>query len=140
VTDTQASQRHADGHDGALEGSGAAVECQTATECQRAAVEPVSALYRALSERELQADVVHGLRQRGFIVWTVPDMRMTTAGLPDVIAVHPDRAPLLMWELKTERGRVRPEQVKALRHLDKIPGIDARVVRPSDWAKLKESI
>lgn len=98
------------------------------------------ALLGRLSEREFQADVVHGLRQRGFIVWTVPDMRMTTAGLPDLIAVHPDRAPLLMWELKTERGRVRPEQVRALAHLDRIPGIDARIVRPADWLRLKETV
>lgn len=99
-----------------------------------------SALYDAMSEREFQKHVVDGLKQRGFIVWVVPNMRMTVAGLPDVIAVHPDRAPLLMWELKTQKGRIRPAQKAALACLMKIPGIDARIVRPSDWPTLSEEV
>lgn len=99
------------------------------------APEPAAAPFLALSERAFQAIVVAGLKQRGYIVWTVPDMRKTTRGLPDVIAVHPTRVPrrVLMWELKTQTGRVRPEQKVALAALADVYGVDARVIRPADW-------
>ena len=41
-------------------------------------------------------------------------------------------ADLLMWELKSERGKVAVEQAEWLRLLRKVPGVDARVVRPDN--------
>jgi len=96
----------------------------------------------SLTERQFQRMVVDGLKQRGYLVWVVPDMRKTLAGLPDVIAVHPTRAPrrVLFWELKTQTGRVRPGQKIALAAMDGIPGVDARVLRPADWPAVVEEI
>lgn len=96
----------------------------------------------SLSEREFQRHVVDGLKQRGFLVWTIPDMRKTTAGLPDIIAVHPTRVPrrVLFWELKTATGRVRPEQRRALAALSDVYGVDARVIRPADWLAESETL
>ena len=96
----------------------------------------------ALPERVFQAHVVRALRDRGWIVWTVPNMTMTTRGLPDVIAVHPTAVPrrVLFYELKSQTGRVRPEQKVALAALGDVPGIDARIVRPSDWHALSEEV
>jgi hypothetical protein len=94
----------------------------------------------SLTERQFQAMLVEGLRQRGWTVWTVPNMRLTTAGLPDVLAIHPGWDLLLAWELKTESGRVTPAQRESLRILDRIPGIYARVVRPSQWPGLRDWI
>jgi hypothetical protein len=96
----------------------------------------------SLTEKQFQRTVVEGLKQRGYLVWIVPDMRKTLAGLPDVIAVHPTRVPrrVLFYELKTMRGRVRPEQTQAITALSDVYGVDARVVRPIDWPGILEEL
>lgn len=92
------------------------------------------ALLATMPEREFQRHVVAALRRRGWTVWVVPNMRLTTAGLPDVVAWHPNQpGRLLAWELKSQTGRVKPSQRAALAHLATIPGVDARIVRPADW-------
>lgn len=114
-------------------------ERRSAVSGQKTGSEAMEAL-SALSERAFQAMVVAGLRERGWLVWVVPNMRMTAAGLPDVVAVHPDRDVCLFWELKTQRGRVRPAQTVALAALARVPGIDARILRPTDWAELSREV
>ena len=98
----------------------------------------------SMSEKAFQAMVVAGLRQRGYAVWTVPDMRRTTAGLPDIVALGPvnqrGHMRLLMWELKSQRGRVRPEQRNVIAWLQLVKGVDARVVRPRDWQALSAAL
>ncbi len=56
------------------------------------------------------------------------------AGFPDLCMVRDHE--LLMWELKSERGKIAVEQAEWLRLLRAVPGVDARVVRPCDidWA------
>lgn len=102
----------------------------------------VSPALMALSERQFQAMLVAGLRERGWTVWVVPNMKLTTAGLPDVLAWHPSRPGVLhAWELKRERDyRVTPAQRAALAHLETVPGIDARIVRPSQWEALRDGM
>lgn len=51
------------------------------------------------------------------------------AGFPDLVMVRGRE--LLFWELKSERGKVATEQSEWLRWLGKVPGVDARVVRPA---------
>lgn len=103
---------------------------------------PITALLlSALSEKEFQRQVVSGLRQRGWIVWTVPNMRLTTAGLPDILAIHADRPTLIAWELKREKNsRTSPIQKAVLTVLSGVPGVDARIVKPSDWAELSREV
>ena len=102
----------------------------------------VSPALLALSERAFQAHVVGSLKARGYLVWTIPDMRKTLAGLPDIIAVHPTRVPrrVHFWELKRVTGKVRPEQEIALAALGDIYGVDARVIRPTNWAATLEDL
>jgi hypothetical protein len=95
-----------------------------------------------LSEREFQALVRGALESRGFVVWVVPMMKLTTAGLPDILAWHP-RLPgvLLALELKREKDfRVTPKQLAALAHLETVEGVLARIVRPSEWPGLRDAI
>lgn len=102
----------------------------------------LSVVLGSMSEKQFQRYVVDGLKQRGYLVWVVPDMRRTAGGLPDIIAVHAaklDRR-VLFWELKTQTGRVRPAQRVALAALQGIPGVDARIVRPGDWAAVSEGL
>lgn len=94
-----------------------------------------------MSERRFQALIVSALRARGFVVWIVPNMRMTTAGLPDLVCWHPNVPGLILfWEIKTPAGRVTASQRRALDHLRTVAGADARVVRPADWPRLRDAL
>jgi hypothetical protein len=117
-----------------LEGVRSDVMPRNASECH-------PALLR-LSEREFQRIVRAGLEGRGFVCWVVPNMKLTRAGLPDIQAWHP-RLPglLLALELKRERdARITPAQTAALAHLETVPGIDARILRPSGWERLRDAL
>ncbi|HEX6786974.1 MAG TPA: hypothetical protein VF076_07235 [Acidimicrobiales bacterium] len=93
----------------------------------------IDEVWGAMSERELLRHAREGLDDRGFVVWHVVDSRLLAAGLPDVIAYAPSLPGLLLlWELKTGRGRLRAAQTRALAHLRSVPGVDARIVRPAD--------
>ena len=102
----------------------------------------VSAAYGALTERQFQASVRGTLEQIGYTVWTVPNMKLTTAGLPDILAYHPGRpGVLLAWELKRQqRYTVTAKQRAALAHLATVPGVDARIVRPAEWPALRDEL
>ncbi len=108
---------------------------------------PADAILATMSERDFQRHVVGTLRDCSYAVWVVPDMRKTRAGLPDIVALGPVAGPrsgplrLLFWELKSQRGRVRPEQRNVIEYLQMVAGdIDARIVRPADWVALRDEI
>lgn len=95
----------------------------------------------ALSEAQFQRIVRAELDRRGFVVWVFPIMKRTMAGVPDLTFWHPARpGHLYAWELKREQGRIRPEQAVAIAHLATVPGIDARIVRPSQWPALRDEL
>ena len=63
--------------------------------------------------------------------WTTPTQGNSAKGFPDIVAVRPPR--VLWLELKTERGRVSPEQDDWLERL-RTSGQEAYVIRlPRDW-------
>ncbi|WP_051914002.1 VRR-NUC domain-containing protein [Thermorudis peleae] len=57
------------------------------------------------------------------------------AGFPDLVLAKPGR-PLILTELKTERGKLSPAQEAWLAVLQQVPGIIVRVWRPSDWDEI----
>lgn len=95
-----------------------------------------------MTEARFQAIVRAYLRHRGYTVWVFPIMKRTMAGVPDLTFWHPFRPGVLhCWELKRERRYVvSPAQAHALEHLATVPGIDARIVRPSDWPRLRDAL
>lgn len=76
-----------------------------------------------ITEAELQSTVVSFAKRTGWAHWHVPDARMQVghrlvgaaqaAGLPDLLLVHRVHG-FVFAELKTETGKLRPAQVKAL--------------------------
>jgi acetyl esterase/lipase len=63
--------------------------------------------------------------------WTTPTQGSSAKGFPDIVAVRPPR--VLWLELKTERGRVSPEQTDWLERL-RASGQEVHVIRlPRDW-------
>ena len=114
----------------------------------RALSESRAVYLASISEADFQQSVVEFLEFMGYIVWHARDSRrQKLSGLVDLIAVscrdpiagRPSRK-LLMWELKTQRGRLSAAQVVALRLLARVPGVDARCLRPAEWDALAERI
>jgi hypothetical protein len=84
-----------------------------------------------MSEVTLQARVVAHARTLGWLVYHTYDSRRSQPGFPDLVLVHETQGRLLYRELKTQRGRIRPEQLAWLRALGRA-GQDAAVWRPLD--------
>ena len=59
------------------------------------------------------------------------------AGWPDLTLLGHGRA--LFVELKSEKGRLRPEQLEVIALL-RAAGLDARIWRPSDWASIEATL
>lgn len=82
------------------------------------------------SERDWQATVLQYAALRGWRAYHNPDSRRSTAGFPDLVLVR--RPHVVFAELKSDTGRLRPEQVTWLDEL-RACGVTAVVWRPSDW-------
>ncbi|MCR6706570.1 MAG: VRR-NUC domain-containing protein [Cellulomonas sp.] len=85
-----------------------------------------------MTESALQAQILTAARTTGWLAYHTHDSRRSRPGFPDLVLVHDRRGLVLFRELKTERGRVRPEQREWLSALA-AAGADAGVWRPSDW-------
>lgn len=83
-------------------------------------------------ERDFQATVVDLAVLKGWRAWHDNDSRRNAAGLPDLILLRPPR--LLFVELKTERGRIQPEQQQWIDELGRCPGVEVHLWRPGDWS------
>ncbi len=93
-----------------------------------------------MTEKAFQALVLDALRRRGWICFVVPNMRMTTAGLPDILALHVGRPILLALELKKMGGKATSIQKAVIEILSRVSGIEARIVYPNMWPALLEEL
>lgn len=90
-----------------------------------------------MTEADFQRQVTDLADRLGWDWWRTPDSRRTNPGFPDLVLARGDVA--LFRELKTERGRVRPEQGACLLAL-RGAGIDAKVWRPKDWPEIEATL
>lgn len=102
--------------------------------------DPRAKVLQSMSEREFQSMVRSYLGSLGWMVFVVPNMRMTEAGLPDLMCVHPNVPVLLAWELKTDHGRITQRQADTIKALKRVPGVDARILRPSFWVTTRSQL
>ena len=86
-----------------------------------------------MTEAQLQATVQQVATLYGWTWHHEVDSRRSRAGFPDLVRVHPTAQRVLWVELKSAKGRVRPEQQTWLDTLNKA-GQDARVWRPEHLA------
>lgn len=95
---------------------------------------------RAGSEAAFQQQIEQLARLYSWKVFHAPDNRPSgrtgrvqrvTPGFPDLTLVRGEE--LIFAELKTETGRVRPEQTEWLAALENVPGVETFVWRPSDF-------
>lgn len=93
-----------------------------------------------MTERQLQDQIVRMAKVQGWLCYHTYDSRRSAPGFPDLVLVHPDRsgAPIIFAELKTEKGRVKPEQQAWIDAIQERMGlligdyVIADVFRPSD--------
>jgi hypothetical protein len=85
---------------------------------------------------ETEAGFQEALRQyallHGWQYYHIHDARCSPAGFPDVVLARPGDA-LILAELKSARGRVRPEQQEWYDVLRQCTGIENYIWRPGDW-------
>lgn len=88
------------------------------------------------SEAGFMAAVVTAARYLGWRVYHTYDSRRSSSGFPDLVLVK-DR--VLYREVKTDRGKVTPEQTAWIEAL-RVAGVDAGVWRPADWDRIEEEL
>lgn len=94
--------------------------------------------HRYQSEKAFQAQIEHAARFLGWACYHPFDSRRSAAGWPDLVCVR--EGEMVALELKTERGRVRPEQEAWIELLDSVPGVTAMIVRPDDWPSVMAAL
>jgi hypothetical protein len=83
-----------------------------------------------MTERQLLDAVRDACRWSGLLTYHAFDSRRSERGFPDVVVVGPHG---VLWrELKSDRGRLTPDQVLWLDRLN-AAGANAAVWRPCDW-------
>jgi hypothetical protein len=87
---------------------------------------------RAMSEKQFQAVVVASAQRHGWLIYHTYDSRRSAPGYPDLHLVHVAGHRTIFRELKTETGRLSPDQRVWLDALTAV-GADADVWRPTDW-------
>jgi len=83
-----------------------------------------------MTEAELQTAIIDVAELAGWLVFHDHDSRRNPAGLPDLILVKPPRVVFL--ELKTDTGRLRPEQQTWLEALADCDTIASALIRPDN--------
>ena len=108
---------------------------RTATAAATRHVRVPAATAPALTEAQFQAQVIQLAKLLQWRVYHTWNSMHSAAGYPDLTLVRGKR--LLFAELKSERGKVRPEQTEWLHDLHEA-GAQAFIWRPSEWARIVE--
>lgn len=93
---------------------------------------------KAMSEGELQANLEKLCFMRGLFYYHTHDSRRSPAGFPDTVILSTRlRVFILLAELKSEKGRLKPDQKiwgEALKIIERAtPFVKYRVWRPRHW-------
>lgn len=89
-----------------------------------------------ITEKAFTQQVMHLLKAMGWKAYHTWRSVHSVKGFPDICAVKGER--LLFAELKTEKGRVTPEQEEWLELLAVPQSNEVYLWRPSDWEEIVE--
>ncbi len=98
---------------------------------------PVSVTAPGLTERAFQQQVVDLATLCGWAHMHVLEMRRSDPGWPDLVLCRPPE--LLVVELKTATGRLRPEQERWLKALGQC-GVEVHCWRPADFQRVQQRL
>ncbi len=90
-----------------------------------------------VTERAWQRTVLDAAGYLGWRCYHPYDSRRSEKGFPDAFCVR-EGSGALVFEFKTERGRIRPEQHEWLALMNSVSGIRALVARPADWDEIEQ--
>jgi hypothetical protein len=93
----------------------------------------IASIPATMSEAQFQQRIIDYCQLRGLLVFHDHDSRRNQAGFPDLVIVG--RHGVIFAELKTDKGKLRPDQEKWLLCLH-AAGCIAVVWRPSMWDKV----
>ena len=99
------------------------------TSANRARAADQRALYAMKSERDWQREVRQIARTYGWLEYCTWDSRHSPSGYPDLSMARPPR--IVFAELKSERGKVAPEQEMWAEAMRACPGAEYYLWRPS---------
>lgn len=92
----------------------------------------------ATSEKSFQSQILELARLAGWRTYHTFDSRRSAAGFPDLCLVRP---PLVFFvELKSESGKLRPEQREWLEVLGRCERTEARLWRPRDFEEIERTL
>ena len=90
----------------------------------------------AVTEKAFQAQVLGLARLSGWLCYHTHDSRRSAPGFPDLVMARP---PVIVFaELKTDTGKVRPEQRDWLAALGGCESVEAALWKPGDWKRIEE--
>ena len=92
----------------------------------------------AITETEFQAQVVRAARMFRWMVSHMTLPQRSEPGVPDLLMVRPPR--VVFAELKRQNGRVTIPQHMWFHDLDKCPGVEVYIWKPSDWNEIVEKL
>lgn len=81
-----------------------------------------------ITEAAMQAALIEAARLNGWLVYHTFDSRRSDPGWPDLALVRDDV--LHLFELKSQRGRVKPEQAAWIAALERVMLVLPAIVRP----------
>ena len=108
-----------------------------APKVQATPAELPKALYRGVSEKDFQRDVVTAAKMLGWVVYHTFDSQRSEPGFPDLILSRGER--MLAWELKRESGMPTAAQREWLMAFSRV-GVRAEILWPSDMDKILEAL
>jgi hypothetical protein len=94
---------------------------------------------KPLSEKAFLAQVVQLAKLRNWLCYHTHDSRHSARGFPDLVLVRPRTGGLLVAELKTDGGRLTPEQ-SAWLDAFAAAGVAAHVWRPRAWKLIEAEL
>jgi hypothetical protein len=92
-----------------------------------------------VTEAELQTNVRQVAKLGGWLTYHTNDSRRSDKGFPDLVFVHPLSGRTVYAELKSAKGRIRPEQQQWIDALYR-GGHEVYVWRPADWPVLVQRV
>jgi len=102
-----------------------------------------SELRSHVTEKEFMAHVIRLAQMYGWMSFHAHDSRHSAPGFPDLVLLKPTTEKhsgrLVFIELKTERGKLTPEQASWLNAL-KMAGQEVYVWRPKDWQLIEATL
>ena len=91
-----------------------------------------------VTEKAFAATVRAYAEALGWTVWLTWRSVHSPKGEPDLRMVRPPR--FLIWELKSERGKLTPAQAEAGSLLQQCPGVEYRCFKPVDWPQIEREL